>query len=117
LVGLLGLVWWWMRSKTKQAETQPDSGLDTILSKVFPQSNPNGGLGDLATLIGVAEAAAGADPKPKADSWLWTGGLDPGKLVTLAEYQNFDKSLCTDSSGNPSPCNKQGRYCTKGFDC
>ena len=117
LVGLLGLVWWWMRSKTKQADTQTDSGLDVILSKVFPQANPNGGLGDLATLIGVAEKAAGADPRPPADSWLWVGGQSPGKLVPLSEFLEFNKSKCTDFAGNPSPCEKEGRACTKGFDC
>lgn len=118
LVGLLGLVWWWMRAKTKQSDAQTDSsGLDTILSKVFPQSNPNGGLGDLKTLLDVAEAAGGEDPKPKPDAWMWIGGMSPGKVVPLTEFLEFNKSKCTDFAGNPSPCEKEGRPCTRGFDC
>lgn len=118
LLALLGLVWWWWKGRSGSTSTETEStGLDTILSKVFPQANPNGGLGDLKTLIDVAEEVAGADPKPKADAWYWFGGRSPGKTVSLAEFESFDKGKCTDAAGNPSPCDKQGRPCTRGFDC
>lgn len=119
LVGLLGLVWWWFRGRAKSTESSQDTslGLDTILSKVFPQANPNGGLGDLKTLLDVAEEASGADPRPPIDSWHWFGGLDPGKTVSIQEFNSFEKSRCTDGKNNPVPCETVGRPCTRGFDC
>lgn len=114
--GALLLWWWWKgRGSTPTGSTGPSiEGVSGLLSSIAGRASSNP-LSDFQGFLGLTDAiTAESKPTPPADSWVWSGlaGNDRNKIVSLTEFEMFDKSKCG-SLG----CGNYGRPCIRGIDC
>lgn len=118
---LVGWYWWRGRNSSGAVDpaTVPGEG-DPISTGCGPTINLIPGLGSVGSpsTNGMSSTPAPTLEQKVAqanDSWIWTGGTDPGKIVTAGQfdswYSKYGNSKC---DGN---CSDIGRRCLLGYDC
>lgn len=115
-IGLALLAWWWWRGRgsTSESPANPLNGISDLLTSITAGRAASNPLTDFQSFLGLSEAAAGDNPSPPSDSWVWFGltGKDKDKVVPLSEYALFDQKKC-----GPLGCSAYGRPCISGIDC
>lgn len=127
---VLGGWWYWRQNKGAATAANSDAasaigtgggGGPTI--NLIPGLTGGSGAGGGTGVAGLLESSTQSASQKLADkigqaqdSWVWTGGDEPGKVVSLSEFDGW-LALFGNSKCEGGDCSKLGKKCLKGYDC